>query len=520
VPPKDNGTTPLNMRIEALTAAGSCATRQRASWLAILVAVVLSFALRPIPWADSTGAVYGPISFLCEGNWDLDEFPFLYERTPKGEHVPWSGSAARPDPKGQSLLAFAGLGSPLTALPGAALLAAWPGVRSEIAAVLRSHQLVVVLSALAILGLTLAALRSWMGQEPPSWALPALFFGTVLWPQTRQTLWSNQSAMLGIGLVLWLAASRRDPQNPPSPVIGALLGMGMGQALLSRPSTVLITLPLVTALAWQHRSSLRLWAPALIVASMPFAALFLYDNQAHSGNPWTPPFAIIAADIAQVHGIGEGALSGKPWTGSLGLLLSPSRGLLIFSPWLIVLLPGLWHSCRSKDVFRLALLIGVFTTFLLNACYVDWWGGDSWGPRRLQELVPILLLLGLPSRFDRKDSVSLPSPRLITALLAISIAVQALGTFVYDSRWDLEHSATMSPDTAEVHTSPVEERMWTIRDGVLADSLRKAISGTFQFGWNNEITLATGWHYQPDLPPCAILRVIDRFPYEESIAKE
>jgi len=326
--------------------------------------------------------------------------------------------------------------------------------------------------------------------------------------------------MLGIGLVLWLVASRRNALKPPGPLIGALLGVGVGQALLSRPSSLLITLPLLTALAWQHRSSLRRWAPALIAASIPFTALFLHDNQVHSGNPWTPPFAIIAADIARVHGIGGGALSGKPLVGSLGLLFSPSRGLLVFSPWLIVLLPGLWRSCRSKDPFRFALLLGVFTTFLLNACYADWWGGDSWGPRRLQELLPILLLLGLPSRFDRSPSFSLPSRPLVTALLAISITVQALGTFVYDSRWDLEHSATISADTAKVHTSPVEARMWTVREGVLADSLTKALRGQFQLGWSNEITLATGWRYQPELPPCSVLRRTDRFPHEKSTAKE
>ena len=47
---------------------------------------------------------------------------------------------------------------------------------------------------------------------------------------------------------------------------------------------------------------------------------------------------------------------------------------------------------------------------------------------------------------------------------------------------------------------------------VLADSLRRLARGELEFGWHNEITLATGWRYQPPLPPCATLRSVDRFP--------
>ncbi len=428
--------------------------------------------------------------------------------------MPWPGAPARPDATGQHLRSFTGLGAPLLALPGAALLLLWNGAHTE-TAVLRSHQLVVVLSVLAILWFTLAALRSWMGEDPPWWVLPALFFGTVLWPQTRQTLWSNESAMLGTGLILWLAIARRDREHPPSPVIGALLGLGLGHALLSRPSSLLLTLPVLSALAWQHRTSLRRWVPALVCSSLPFAALWLHDNQLHSGSPWTPPFAVIAADIARVHGVGDSVLSGSPGVGLMGLLISPARGLLVFSPWILVLLPGLWRSGRSRDPFRIALLIGVLSTLALNALYADWWGGDSWGPRRLQELLPPLLLLGLPSRLEQSASFSLPNLRVVAPLLALSVAIQGLGTFAYDSRWDLAHSATMAKESANLEVAASEPRMWALHDGVLADSLAKATRGELQFGWDNEITLAMGWRYQPDLPSCKVLRETDRFPREE-----
>jgi len=485
-------------------------------WVTVIIALLLSFALRPIPWADSTGSVYGPVSFLCEGDWDLDEFPFLYELETMGEHIPWSGSSVRPDPSRERLLSFTGLGAGLLAVPTALLLLPWSSESSEIA-VLRANQLAVVLSCLLILWLTLRAVGQWMGRSPPHWVLPALFFGSVLWPQARQTLWTNQSSMVGIALFLLVAISLRDRARVPGAGTGALLGLGLGQAVLSRPSALLLLLPLLAALAWERRDSLRRWLPALVAVALPFAGFCLHDNLVHTGSPWIPPFAVIAADIARVHGSGEGALSGNPVIGVAGLLASPSRGLLVFSPWLLALIPGFRHSLKNPDPFRLALLIGVGCTLLVNGSYADWWGGDSWGPRRLQELLPALLLLGLPQRFDVPAGPSgsarlLPSPRLLVPLLGISIAIQALGFFVYDSHWDLEHSATVAREDANITVGDTEARMWSLRDGVLADSLQRLGRGELEFGWDNEITLAAGRRYQPPLPVCATLRTIDRYP--------
>ena len=189
--------------------------------------MLLAFCLRPIPWTDSTGSVYGPISLLCEGDWDFDEFPLLYERQPLGEHVPWSGSVVRPDPGGQRLLSFTGLGSPLLAVSTAAML-------------------------------------------------------------------------------------------------------------------------------------------------------------------------------------------------------------------------------------------------------LPWWAESS--------------------------EIALPR------------ANQALGFFVYDSHWDMQHSATFAPQDSGIEVADSEARMWSVRDGVLVDSLGRLRRGELEFGWHNEITLGTGWRYQPPLPPCATLRGVDRFP--------
>ncbi len=84
-----------------------------------------------------------------------------------------------------------------------------------------------------------------------------------------------------------------------------------------------------------------------------------------------------------------------------GVLLSPSRGLLAFSPFLIPVaavalrfLPALW----SHRLFRLA---AVWTALqvLAVATRGNWWGGHSYGPRLLAEvMLPAVLVTCLAWR--------------------------------------------------------------------------------------------------------------------------
>ena len=95
----------------------------------------------PIPWGDSAGSVFGAISFLCEGDWDFDEFPFLYEESPRGAIRPDALLNIHPSPAGDTLLSFTGLGVKLANLPATALIIRpWWGEASELLAV-RTNQI-------------------------------------------------------------------------------------------------------------------------------------------------------------------------------------------------------------------------------------------------------------------------------------------------------------------------------------------------------------------------------------------
>jgi hypothetical protein len=89
------------------------------------------------------------------------------------------------------------------------------------------------------------------------------------------------------------------------------------------------------------------------------------------------------------------SLSGSLVKGMFGLLLSPNRGLFVYSPilLLLVLLPWYWKLMPAvvKPLLR-AYLLPVFLYYLLIAKMLNW-GAAGWGPRYLLPMLPILFLV-------------------------------------------------------------------------------------------------------------------------------
>jgi hypothetical protein len=96
----------------------------------------------------------------------------------------------------------------------------------------------------------------------------------------------------------------------------------------------------------------------------------------------------------------ESALFGfgwPSWQSVYGITFSPYRGLFFLCPFLLLAPVGLYvmfHREREVRTRELAsMLLGTaMLIFLYNACYWDWTGADSVGPRHLIALVPFLSL--------------------------------------------------------------------------------------------------------------------------------
>ncbi len=112
-----------------------------------------------------------------------------------------------------------------------------------------------------------------------------------------------------------------------------------------------------------------------------------------------------------------------------GQLFSPAKGLLFFSPLVLLAVPGwvgVWN--RSRPVASAALGT-VLVTLLVYGGYDAWYGGLTWGPRFM---VPLLPLLTLPVA-ALVDGIGRAGRILGVAALLLSFPVQLA---VVAGAWD------------------------------------------------------------------------------------
>lgn len=118
-----------------------------------------------------------------------------------------------------------------------------------------------------------------------------------------------------------------------------------------------------------------------------------------------------------------------------GYTVSPGRSLILYSPGLLLALPGAWLLIRQgywrfPAVLLLTLLV-VIVSYGAGRSFI-WWGGASWGPRHLVPLIPVLMVLAAPA----VDALLRPGTRAFwraaaAALVLVGMIVQLLGTLVW-----------------------------------------------------------------------------------------
>src|SRR5262249_42563596 len=146
-----------------------------------------------------------------------------------------------------------------------------------------------------------------------------------------------------------------------------LAGLFAGCAVAIRPTNVAM-LPALAVALWFLRvpflNAARVAVPILLVAALTAFYNFTAFGRITGGYP--------------------AALDGHFWSGLAGVLLSPARGLLIYTPALAfalaVLLPRARASRRQHTPLLIAASIFVVLQIGFIAKWQFWWGGYCWGP--------------------------------------------------------------------------------------------------------------------------------------------
>jgi hypothetical protein len=286
----------------------------------------------------------------------------------------------------------------------------------------------------------------------------ALGLGTNYWSSVSQTLWQHETVAFGLALALWAWLKQTRDIGRSALWLG---GLGLAMAGAARPQVS----PVVACmLAWLavRVGARRAAVPGAVVAAA--AALSVAANYQWFGHPLGDAWQLEAVHPL-THGV-AGVIGGHPWVALAGLLVSPSRGLLVFSPVVLVALAGIGPSWNYDRDIRLRWLLGAVTVELLAySCYSVWWGGHTYGPRYvLDVLVPLapVWALGMARLLGRPSSAA-----VVAVLLAWSVLVAGEGAFVYP------HEGWNSfPNDIDTHHA----RLWTVGDSQIIRALRSGSS--------------------------------------------
>nr|MBP7689908.1 hypothetical protein [Thermoflexales bacterium] len=239
-----------------------------------------------------------------------------------------------------------------------------------------------------------------------------LAFGTSAWSVVSRTLWQHGPSMLMLTLALYLVLRART-----RPALIQFVSLPLAFAYVVRPtnSIAVVVFSLYVLIAYR-RYFIRyvLWA-------LPVAVPFIWLN-----------FSVYHALLPNYYRWYSGFALNTLFTALIGHLISPSRGLLIYSPILLLSIAGVIIKVRRREFERHDWV--VLSVMLLHwvsiSLWWNWWGGASYGPRLFSDMLPYFVYWMIPvaATLARTNAIRQRFVAAVWAvLLIVSVAIHARG---------------------------------------------------------------------------------------------
>ena len=270
--------------------------------------------------------------------------------------------------------------------------------------------------------------------RPSTAACLALAYGlgTCVWSSSSQTLWQHgpNEFFLALGTLLLL----REKRSRSAPWVG----LSYALAFACRPTAVLALAAAGLYYLVRDRRALLGFA----VGCLPVAVLIATYNLHYFGklavfgqlggsDELVAAFSIRAAHAATQAASTSAEFSTSLATGLPGVLISPSRGLLIFSPAIVFAFWGVVRAWRDATFSVLRpVSIAALAMCVMMARWYGWWGGWCYGYRLLVDATTLLAFLAIPVAEEIRRR------RILLVAFAVceiwGITVQVVGAMAYD----------------------------------------------------------------------------------------
>ena len=454
--------------------------------LILLSFIVYNANLRSITSFDTNPTRYLPISLIKHFSLNLDEFTFLHrypdwwiEKYQKEDNskfqtrLPSYLQFARGHYMSSYPIMPAILSVPIYVIP--VVLGLTNGsisIRSYNQTEIVGTMLSKISSSAAVaisVGIVYLALLRLTSRKNAFWLSLIYAFATSSWSISSQGLW--QSAMsqptLAFGFY-YLIRAKESERN----VIYASIPLSLSVAC--RPPNIIFALILLIYVIHKHTPQLKYFLIfPLMVASLLLAYNIYYFVNPIGGykravNKWGPNLTYSERktfDDTSIATESSAETFYETYTTLrvfhrlklerlLGLLFSPSRGLLIYSPFLVFSFVAMGLAFyKPRDVLMIYISVAIILSLLLFSAWPGgWFGAFNYGYRLLVDLVPglILLLALIFSWIISKRTLKF----LFISMVSFSVFIQIIGTFFYPCEW------YQTP----VPAASYQERFWDWKD--------------------------------------------------------
>lgn len=282
----------------------------------------------------------------------------------------------------------------------------------------------------------------------------AFAFGTDMWTVGSQALWQHGS--VAIVLLTMLLALLRAAPGRFTRAGAAIAGLCAGFLPVVRPTAALFSLA-AFAFVYLHVKNRRSIFTAAAVAGYLPALL------------WN---AFVFHSLTGGYAVNETSYTFSPaqgFEGLLGLLVSPNRGLFVYTPFVIFSIAGAIVAADAKTPqarLMQSCCIASVATFVNYVFFQRWEGGSTFGPRYLTDIMPIaglMLLSSFSSRLKTGGVFRNVAAATAIATIVISVCVQTAG-----ANGEPKTNWSGIPDDSSLDTA----RIWRWRDSQIERDAR------------------------------------------------
>ncbi len=266
-------------------------------------------------------------------------------------------------------------------------------------------------------------------------------FATTTWSVTSRCLWQHGPSILFLSgaIALLLFKNKRWM---------AFSGLLLGLAVWNRPTNVVFAVPLAVYMLLNHRDRFVAFS---LLALVPAMGMCVYSKIY-----WGSVMALGQGHrMGQWHGTQVTDFHGPLLEGLAGVLVSPSRGLLVFGPMFVFSFVYLGYACVSRrlDPIYRYLAIGTLGHLYLFSKWSVWWGGHSFAYRMLIEMVPALVIFAAAA-WDHGFLRNRWLRVVFTIFALLSLYMHFLGAYYYPAGFNF------TPNWIDLNT----ERLWWWQD--------------------------------------------------------